>query len=174
MKIANQGFTLIETMITVAIMAIVATLAFPVLTSGLTNNNVKNAALQLLDEFSMARAQAARSDAIVEISVSPGTNWCYGIDHDKGNGSTCNCSATPSNCDKVVSYNEFSDVTLVNGLDSGNTKIWFTPNRGRLDSSKATSGQVDFKRSGTTVSVKINVLGKGSTCSPDIGGIGAC
>lgn len=170
----NQGFTLIETMIAVSIMAIVATFAIPVLTSGLTNNSVKNASQQLLEEFSKARSQAISSNKTVEFSFTSGTNWCYGIDNDKSSGTACTCSATPSNCDKVISYSEFSDVTLANNLNDANSKIWFTPNRGRLDSNKATSGQVDFQRSGTTVSVKINILGKGSTCSPDIGGIGAC
>lgn len=174
MNRANQGFTLIESMITIVIMAIVATLALPVLTSGLTNNNVKNAAQQLLDEFSMARAQAARSNKTVELSFTPGDNWCYGIDNDKDAGSSCSCSTTPDNCDKVISYSEFSDVILANNLNDGNTKVWFTPNRGRLHSDKATSGKLDFIRSDISVSVKINVLGKGSTCSPDIGGIGAC
>ena len=171
MNRVNQGFTLIESMITVAIMAIVATFALPVLTSGLTNNSLKSASQELLSEISLARTTAMKNNANVEISFVDGANWCYGIDHDTSN--TCSCS-TKTNCTKVIDYTNYSDITLDNKLNSSNTKLLFTSNRGRLHSSEGTSGTLEFDRNGTKVSVDINKLGKARTCSSHVGGMGAC
>ena len=169
MKRICRGFTLIEITISIAIIAILATIAMPVLTSGMVKTSVKGASQELVDEFSIARAQAMRSNKTIEIAFTDGNDWCYGIDHDLTDGNVCNCAVSNANCAKVVSHEDYNDVSLANNLNTGNTKIHFTSNRGRLDTGKATSGTLDFERNGSTVSVDINIIGKGRTCSSSSG-----
>jgi type IV fimbrial biogenesis protein FimT len=71
MKNRNQqhGFTLIETMVVVSILAILATLAAPSFRELLAAQRVKNAASDLLADMMLARSEAIRRNRPVTISA---------------------------------------------------------------------------------------------------------
>lgn len=80
----QMGFTLIELMVTVAVMAIVLTVAVPAFTNVINNNRLTSQANELLNSLSFARSEAIRRNADVifchsqdgaSCSAPPGGNW---------------------------------------------------------------------------------------------------
>ena len=70
----NRGFTLIEMMVTVAIMAIVATIAAPSFVDMIRNNRVTTAANDVLSAMQLARSEAIRQRR--PITVCAGSEAC--------------------------------------------------------------------------------------------------
>lgn len=60
MKTRPNGFTIIEVMITVAIMAILASLAMPSFSLMLVKRSVQSASQALVDDFRYTRTEALR------------------------------------------------------------------------------------------------------------------
>lgn len=80
MKNRPNGFTLIEVLIVVAIVAILAALAIPSFTTMLMKRSVQSAALSLVTDMRYARSEAMRRSVRVSIcSLATGsTNTCSG------------------------------------------------------------------------------------------------
>jgi len=73
-----RGFTLVEAMIVVVILAIVAAMAMPSLDAALTNQRLRNAATDLVSALLLARSEAIKRG--VEVQVAPLTpgDWTSG------------------------------------------------------------------------------------------------
>ncbi|MDA8939173.1 GspH/FimT family pseudopilin [Pseudoalteromonas marina] len=70
MKIKQSGFTLLELMVTVAIVGIIASIAFWNSSDMLEENRAENFLLELKRNISYARSQAASTDEIVVICAA--------------------------------------------------------------------------------------------------------
>ena len=73
----HLGFTLIEAMVVVVILAILAGLATPAFRSMIASQSVKNAASDLLSDIMLARSEAIRRNTPVTISAI-GSSWSNG------------------------------------------------------------------------------------------------
>lgn len=74
----NKGFTVIELMITVAVLAIVVAIAVPSFTEQIRNNRSVSIANEFVDTISFARAQAASRPARISICASNDGETCTG------------------------------------------------------------------------------------------------
>lgn len=105
----NQGFTLLEALITIAIAAIILVLAVPSYRDVLERNRVREAVESLSADIKLARTEAIKRSADVTLSVD---EWCYGI----GTGGTCDCTAAVGDADfcniKIVNGAQFQDITF--------------------------------------------------------------
>lgn len=72
-----RGFTLIEGMVVVAILAIVAALAAPNFASFIGTMNTKSAAFDLIGDLTMARSEALKRNVAITVAPVDGT-WSKG------------------------------------------------------------------------------------------------
>lgn len=128
-KTGAGGFTLIELMVTIAIVAIMAAIAFPSFSETLRRNYVSTTTNELLGSIALARSEAIRSNAGGGIcSSTSGTGcgggwndgWIVWIDE--------NSDGTVQSTERVLRYSQARAKATVTG--SGGNRISFD-SRGR-------------------------------------------
>jgi len=108
MKNQNRGFTLIELMVTLAVLAVLITLAVPSFQDYFQKARVRGAADQVTDLLARARAVAVKSDMPVAVQAKDDSgNWCVGA-RQPGNpdaweprpdvATPCVCTTDSSTC----------------------------------------------------------------------------
>lgn len=160
---SHSGFTLIEAIITVAVVAVLLGIAVPSFQSSLDKRRLVGAAEQLYEDLQYARTEAIKRNANVFVSFTTGTSWCYGIAL-----ATCNCG-TSGGCqldgiDKVVSSSNFRGVSLDSTFGTNYTT--FEPRRGTAnDSGTLKNGTATLSSSYGDIKVIVGSLGRVRICS---------
>lgn len=154
------GFTLIEMVVTVAVLAILLGVAVPAFQDTLAKRRLVGAAEQLYADLNYARGEAIKRNTNVTVSFSAGTDWCYGIAL-----ATCACGTTGScqldGVEKVVSSSNFRGVSLPSAyLTFTGAKTTFEPRRGT-----AGAGTATLSSSTGSVELTVSSLGRVSICS---------
>jgi type IV fimbrial biogenesis protein FimT len=185
----KNGFTLIEVVITVAIIGILATLAVPSMSSYFDKRHVVEAAEDLYSNLQLARSEAiARSSTIYARFNSMGPDWQYGISQndlcdltktnpteananacvlvvDDGIGNIDDGTATVDANDVILHRFEDEDYTnVIMTLNTipANNQIDFDPVRGTTNGARITLKSVG----GYEMRLIVSVLGQIRLCSP--------
>lgn len=174
MKPTQSGITLIEGMVTIAIVAILAAIAGPSFQNAFNSSRLRSAAEAVYGEIQFAKSESVKQDRnlFVTIQGSGTTNWCIGI----SNTTNCNCN-TPGNCmlgptgsqtERVIKSNDFSSITLT----ANPLEIEFNSRRGSTVSGGNTIALTGASNLNTTI--ETSTLGRVRICGGNLGGYSSC
>lgn len=163
MTMKMRGLTLMELMVTVAIMAILLVLAVPSFNAFLARGRVSGAAETLAQDLQLAKSEALRRNADVRLSFSAGTAWCYGT---IAAPNACDCTVANSCTLRRTDNGAFAGVTMAAPTFAANTAT-FTASQ-----ALANAGTVEFTHPNAgTLRVSLGAAGQVSICSTS-GGLG--
>lgn len=120
------GFTLIELMVVIVILAVLATLGIPSFMEMIHNTQLRTAAESMFDGLQIARSEAVRRNAHTQFVLGPGTGWTVNEINPPTSGLACSVIATI----QTRSGSEGSEkatVSVTGTLAAGATTVTFTP-----------------------------------------------
>jgi type IV fimbrial biogenesis protein FimT len=127
----QQGFTLLELMIAITIVAIVMALTVPGFNEIIERKKLEGAAEKVFADLQFAKTEAIKKNQRVYANFDT-TNQCYGLSL----ASSCACSPTSScvidGVDKAVKMSDFGSTSMVTASFFGtpSTEVNFDPRRG--------------------------------------------
>ncbi len=166
----HPGFTLVELLITLAVLAVLTALAAPAMARFVGDARLRAATLQLDSELRRARTHALAHRQATYFSIrNTGTRWCYGWGTDPG----CRCDTAPRLCtggnglSHLFGPDDFPGVRLA--LRGAQRVLRFSPVRGTATAATVVlSGVWQVKR------VIISPLGRVRNCTLAASGPGRC
>lgn len=175
-KAHNEGFTLLELMVTVAVVAIIVTVGIPSFQAMIDRNRLRAVTEAFFVDLNYARSESIKQNRTVAVYFSStSTSWCYGIDDNIV--TACDCATAPANCTvnglrKVVSNTDYPGVIL-NLIEFTNNVVGFDPRRGlpvegsALNTPLAATRAVGFQSAlGKNGRVELGILGRSNTVYP--------
>ena len=109
---STRGFTLLELVITLAVLGILSTLAMPSLGSRVDRARLVGTAEMLAADIAEARFEAARTGQSLHIVARAGPDWCWSVATTPG----CDCGA-PQSCQlKTVQAQDHPGVRLLDSF----------------------------------------------------------
>jgi prepilin-type N-terminal cleavage/methylation domain-containing protein len=170
-----KGFTLIELMVAIAILAILVTLAAPSFNSFIDKYRVKRAADTVSAFLINAKSEAIKRNTAVRAvfqSAGGGATWCAGMT----TAASCDCMVANAcqidGADRLVRGGDYKGIVLESPADGA--VFSFTPLRGTVNSGNAQVRSVD----GLQVRVRVSGTGRIRLCSPsgsgNVGGYPVC
>ncbi|HKT59697.1 MAG TPA: GspH/FimT family pseudopilin [Gemmatimonadales bacterium] len=145
------GFTIIETMIAVVIVAIMSVMAYPKLRNSMIKANVRGARNQVANMLTAARTTSEQSNRSTTLIFSGNVARIEASPRRKTTG-----SGTVDTVGTLVNLNTVYGTTVT--LSNGATQVAYNP-RG-LTSLGNTDLKITLTRSGYTDSVRVDKLGR--------------
>lgn len=131
----NRGFTLIEVLIALALVAILGTMAVPAFQHWTQNTQIRNAAEGILNGMQIARGEAVHSNTPIQIILNSGSGWTIAAvatpttiiqQRDAGDGSrVASVAVLPAGADRVT-FNGMGWLTTNNNGSNSITQIDIT------------------------------------------------
>lgn len=144
-QVQAGGFTLVELMITVAVIGILALIAAPSMSAMIENSRIVSQGEELVATLQLARAEAVRRNSRVTVcrstdgsSCASGTSWSGWVVHGIDRTSCTNPDNASSCSDDVIRAYTANSATTVTGPAND---IVFKPS-GLIDSGTAQTVQV--------------------------------
>lgn len=172
------GFTLIELMVTIAVLGILLAIAAPSFTVYFEKFRTKRAAETLGGSLYIAKSEAIKRNQFVRLVItasSSGATWCYGLTA----AATCNCTvAVPgtnscsldSGVETAVSSTDYKGIKVADTSGNPITSMTFSfnPLRGTVGANTVQFHSGNDYEAHTVV----NSFGRVKTCSPSSNYIG--
>lgn len=150
-----RGLTLLELLVTLAIVAVTLTLALPSFGGILARHRLKAAAEQLSADLGELRLMAAQRGQALHLHLQPGAQWCYALATVSG----CDCRVAQSCQLKTVRSADHPGVTLLAGanlrVDARNVGLSQDGGQALLQGSE-----------GAQLRVGLTPLGRPKVCAP--------
>jgi type IV fimbrial biogenesis protein FimT len=163
----QQGFSLLELMVSVAILALVLVLGVPSMSAAMEKRRTIAAAEQIYSQLQLARFMSVARSQQVFANIVAGSTWAMGV----SDNSACDPSDNAPVCQlpdmsgsnavtQIVSAVNFSNIALATSA----AQITFSPQR-----ATASTAAIDITSSGDmgyAMRVEVSLLGHIGVCSP--------
>lgn len=176
MKKINSGFTLVEAIVVIAIIAILAAVAGPAYQNAINNARIRSAAEAIYGQIQYARSESVKQDRdlFVTIQGTGTTGWCIGISNTTG----CDCNTngncvfgpTGSTTERNISGTDFNNITLT----TATTELQFSSRQGNLQPGSNTVTITVTGNTGLNTDIVTNPLGSVRICGGNIGSYPSC
>lgn len=168
----SRGFTLIELMVVLAVVAVLVTVAAPALQAFIDKNRLVGASEAIYTQVQQARSEAVKTSANVMLVFSKSA-WCAGYGPESAGA--CDCTKAPADGGCVgtlrgpsLSGGDFKGVTM----KSAPASITFDGVRGIVAASSAVqeavgeTGVLLESKLGRQLRLDIGAMGSAAVCSP--------
>lgn len=171
---SRRGITLVEIMVTLAVLGVLMALAAPSLADLLNRRRVQAVAEQISADIAFARAETGLRQQDVEFYFQGNSDLsCYSIAYT-GNGGSCECTNQTRACLGPAEFKTSRvpasiGVTFTPTLTpiEGVTYTKFSFERPRLTPSSGGFGVAVNGARGAKLQVQVNAMGRVSICTPD-------
>ncbi len=154
----RRGFTLLEMMIGLAIVAVLASLALPSLSATIARQRLKAAAEMLAADLAEARHEAARRGLPLHLHFKTAANWCWAMTTTSG----CDCAVAQQCIVRATGAADHPGVLLVEAAD-----VRFDPEGSGSANSAVSQGHALLQSArGEQLRVSLTRLGRAKLCSP--------
>ncbi len=192
----RHGFTIIEMMIALAVLAIITSLALPSYRTLLEKRQVTSGAEQLGAFLSTAQLESVKRNQFVVVNYMPNSgNWCFGMRTGDASSVTCDCRVTdPTAANACVldtdlpaanrSLKVFNSTVLSkpgvlsSATLAGGSNLVYDPVRGLTDGANTAKLELASDQGSYALNVEVTVTGRVKLCNPDtskhVPGYGAC
>lgn len=155
------GFTIIELMITLVVLAIITVIALPSFSGVLERRQLQGAGEKLFADLMFAKTESIKRNIPIRVSFTGnGANWCYGLALD----ANCDCTAADCVIDGVLhvtNQDDYDGVLVDEDSTFDGTSTTFTPLRGA-----ANPGNLQFTvSSGINLGAVVSSFGRVRLCS---------
>jgi type IV fimbrial biogenesis protein FimT len=147
-----RGFTLLEAMIVIALVAVVASLALPSFSGAAERARLKSAAESLASDLAEARFESAQRGRALHVEITPGLAWCWSVATQPG----CGCGAAPCRL-KATLAGEHAGIAIAEAHSAQ-----FQP----VGTAVAGAGAVFESTRGEQLKVELSALGRARLCAP--------
>jgi type IV fimbrial biogenesis protein FimT len=152
----SRGFTLLEAVVTVAVLAIILSAAIPSYASYLARQRLRHVAELLELDLRRARELSVNENRNIYVAFQSGPQWCWGLSRQ----AACGCATGQPRCELgSVGYQDYKGTLLQSGQS-----IAFQAGMGRA---------LDWTRIGISndrnqqLYLDLNPLGRPSICGAD-------
>ena len=158
---ARAGLTLIEMMITLAVMAVLGAMAMPSLSAIATRHRLQAVAHQLQADVALAKLASARHGQVVYLRFLPGSAWCYQL--TTGPGGDCH-QATAGQANGVLRVVRGVDHPGIDLLAASTIAVDLA-RPGSLPGAQAAGQALFGSREGLQLRVRVGPQSRASVCS---------
>ncbi|WP_341503071.1 GspH/FimT family pseudopilin [Gallaecimonas sp. GXIMD4217] len=169
----SKGFTLLELMITLVVLAVLVGIAVPSFTAVADQRNLNNAAEELRMQILYAKSESIRLNQDLTFFFSTTGGWCAGVtDAAITNGSNCDCGDIADKCPLVDSDvvrafvgTDFPTLSFSSSYGGSQNKMTVKARNGQLASGNVKVSLVDDANE--AICIKVSAMGRVRTCDYD-------